>query len=171
MAGIRSIARPLLASAFILDGIDAVRHADEHAERVQSFEKPLARIHSVVPWVPADLSVLTRLAGVTTVGAATLLALGKAPRSSAAVLAAISIPVTIARHPLWAVPKDERSAHLSGLVRDAALIGGVLIATEDRVGKPSLKWRYNNWQSHRDDLAKERGKRKARSEPLIDLGD
>lgn len=161
MSPLRALARPLLASAFILDGVDALRHADEHAAKARPFAPALAKVGEKVPGMPTDPKSLTRLVGAVQVAAGVLLATGKAPRAAAATLAVITIPTTIVRHPAWSTKGDERKEHLSGLLRSAALLGGLIFAAEDREGKPSIGWRYDNWREHRDDLAELRDELKA----------
>lgn len=161
MSPLRALARPLLASAFILDGVDALRHADEHAEKAQPFAPTLAKLSQKVPGMPTDPKTLTRLIGATQVAAGVMLAAGKAPRVAAAVLAVIGIPTTLVRHPVWATQGEERKEHAAGLLRSAALLGGLIFAAEDREGRPSLGWRYDNWRDHREELSEVRDSLKA----------
>ncbi|WP_420112184.1 DoxX family protein [Pseudactinotalea sp.] len=161
MSPLRALARPLLASAFILDGVDALRHADEHAEKARPFAPTLAKVGEKVPGLPTDPKALTRLVGAVQVAAGVLLATGKAPRVAAATLAVITVPTTIVRHPAWSTKGTERQEHVAGLLRSAALLGGLIFAAEDREGKPSIGWRYENWREHRDELTQLRDELKA----------
>lgn len=161
MSPLRALARPLLASAFILDGVDALRHAEGHAKRAEPFAPAVAKVSEKVPGVPRDLKTLTRLIGAVQIGAGVMLAAGKSPRAAAAVLAVVTIPTTLARHPVWAAKGAERQEHLSGLLRSGALLGGLIFAAEDREGKPSLGWRYGNWREHREELSELRNELKA----------
>lgn len=161
MSPFRALARPLLASAFILDGVDALRHADEHAEKARPFAPALAKVSQKVPGMPADTRSLTRVIGAVQVAAGVLLATGKAPRVAAATLAVITIPTTVVKYPVWSAKGEERQAHLSGLLRNAALLGGLIFAAEDREGKPSLGWRYDNWREHRAEIDELREEMKA----------
>ncbi|GAB2617433.1 hypothetical protein GCM10027067_31710 [Pseudactinotalea suaedae] len=63
MSPLRALARPLLASAFILDGVDALRHTEEHARKAQPFAPALAKAGAKVPGLPTDPRTLTRLVG------------------------------------------------------------------------------------------------------------
>lgn len=152
MSPLRALARPLLASAFILDGIEAIRHADAHAAQAQPLVPALAKLAEKFPAVPTDAKSLTRVLGAAQVAAGVLLATGKAPRASAATLAIIAIPTTLVQHPVWATKGEERKEHTRGLLRNAALLGGLIIAAEDREGKPSLGWRLENRRQHRTEL-------------------
>lgn len=151
----------MLASAFILDGVDAIRHADEHAAQAAPLAPTLAKVSQKVPGLPRDTKTLTRLIGAVQVAAGVMLAAGKAPRAAAATLAVISIPTAIVRHPVWASEGEERREHAAGLLRSAALLGGLIFAAEDREGKPSLGWRYDNWRDHRAELSDLRSELKA----------
>jgi putative oxidoreductase len=152
MSPLRALARPLLASAFIVDGIDAIRHADEHAEQARPLTPTLAKLSAQVPGLPSDPKSLTKLIGAVQVAAGVLLATGKAPRAAAATLAVITIPTTLIKYPVWSTKGEERSRHLSGLLRNAALLGGLIFAAEDRQGRPSLGWRLENRRQHRTEL-------------------
>lgn len=152
MSPLRALARPLLASAFVLDGVDALRHTDERAQTAQPIQPALARVSEKVPGVPSDTWTMTRLIGAVQVGAGVLLATGKAPRLAAATLAAITIPTALAKHPVWAMEGEERREHMKGLLGSAALLGGLIFAAQDRAGKPSLGWQYETWRDHRSDL-------------------
>lgn len=152
MSPLRALARPLLASAFILDGIETIRHADAHAVKARSIEPALAKASAKVPGLPSDAKNLTRLLGAVQVGAGVLLATGKSPRVAAATLAVLTVPTAAVKYPVWSAKGAERSEHTAGLLRSAALLGGLIFAAEDREGKPSLGWRYGNWREHRAEL-------------------
>lgn len=153
MSPVRALARPLLASVFIVDGLDSIRHADKHAQRARPYEKTLAKLSAHVPGLPADPKSLARITGAISVGAGVLLATGKAPRLAATVLAVIAVPTTLMNYPVTSVKGEQRREYLSGALRNVALIGGLIFAAEDRRGKPSLGWRYANWQDHRAEIS------------------
>ena len=67
------------------------------------------------------------------------------PRSTALMLGAMQIPMSLGRNPFWEQSGPARRASLSALVADAGLIGGALIASTDRGGRPSLGWRASPW--------------------------
>ena len=97
----RTIARPMLASMFVVGGVNALRNADKLAvrakpvtDRVAPFLKP-----SPLP-VPSDPATLVRLNGAVHVAAGLALATGRAPRLSSAVLAATLVPTTARRPPV-----------------------------------------------------------------------
>lgn len=153
MSPIRALARLLLATPFILDGIDAIRHPEVHAEKAEPVVPLLEKVSEKMPMVPSDATTLSRIIGIKQVVAGLLLATGAAPRVGAATLAVIAVPTTAVRYPVWSTKGAERKANISGLLRSAALLGGLVFAAEDRVGKPSLSWRYDNWREHQAELS------------------
>lgn len=148
---IRKIARPMLASVFVYDGVDTLRNA---TERVEETETVLSRARSVVPsqyagYIPNDPELVARAVGGAKVGAGTLLALGKAPRTSAAVLALSSLPSLLGRNAFWeAESSQEKADRRTGFLTSTALLGALFIATQDREGKPSLAWRARKAGEH-----------------------
>lgn len=147
----RTLARPLLASVFIVDALDALRDPDTHAEKLQPLDGAIDKVSEAVPAVPTNRRSLVRIHAGLTLGAGVLFALGKAPRTSATVLALVSAPAAIVANPLRT--KEQREKNLPTLLGKAAAIAGLTFAATDRKGAPSLGWRYHNWQEHRSDLA------------------
>jgi len=152
MTSFSALARPLLASAFIVDGIDSLRNVDEHAAKVAPLAPTLAKLGKKVPGLPTDTKTLTRLIAAVEIGAGVMLARGKQPRLAAATLALLVIPTTLIKYPVTSTTGAERSENLSGLLRNAALLGGLIFAAEDRQGEPSLGWRFGNWRERRGEL-------------------
>lgn len=144
---IRKIARPMLASVYIVDGADTVLNTTSH---VEGTEVVLDRVRYVLPRkyakrISSDPELVTRLIGGTKIAAGSLLAIGKAPRSSAAALALVTIPTILARNAFWETQDDaEKSTRRTGFVTNVALLGGLFITTVDTEGKPGVKWRANN---------------------------
>jgi len=143
MTVLRRVARPMLAAVFLADGLDAVRHPDAHAEKVERFRPVLKKVTDAVG-LPDDPRLLVRASGAVTIAAAIALASGKVPRVAAFTLAAVSAPVALAANPLWAAKgKEQRREYAQGALRSAALLGGLLIAGADTAGKPSIGWRMS----------------------------
>lgn len=151
---LRRIARPLFASWFVSEGYDATRHPEVHAERAR------AGLESLVRLVPrgalggaldryrqpttAQLVTLVRAHGAATTAAGVLLAAGKAPRTAALALAALTAPLILANLPLRdrpALSKEARSDRRDRLVRAVAFTGGALLAGADYEGRPGVAWR------------------------------
>ncbi|WP_295625273.1 DoxX family protein [uncultured Corynebacterium sp.] len=141
---IRKLARPMLASIFIADGVDTLMNQQDHVEGAREVTK---RARTIVPaqyasFLPSNPRTVVQIAGGTKVAAGTLYALGKAPRLAATTLALVQVPTALARHSFWETqdPK-ERKARKSGFLTDVALLGGLFLATADTEGRPGLAWR------------------------------
>ncbi|WKD57748.1 DoxX [Corynebacterium capitovis DSM 44611] len=141
---IRKFARPMLASVYVIDGVETVLNPGKHKE---SAESTLKKVRAVVPaqyrsLLPSSPETAAQIAGGVKTGAGALFALGKAPRTAAALLAATAVPSLIGRNAFWeAKDAEEKARRRSGAITDAALLGGVLLATVDTAGKPDLQWR------------------------------
>lgn len=144
---IRKLARPMLASVFIADGADTVLNAQAH---VEGTEQNLTRVRSLLPrkyarLIPSDPAFMTRVVGGTKVGAGSMLALGKAPRTSAATLALLSVPTILSRNAFWETQdREEKIARRQGFLTNVALLGGLAITSMDTEGKPGMRWRANH---------------------------
>jgi uncharacterized membrane protein YphA (DoxX/SURF4 family) len=139
----RRIARPLLAAAFVADGLDALRNPKPKAEAA----KPLLdRAQQRWPTLPVvDPVVAVQADGAVKIGAGVLMALGRTPRLAATLLAVDLIPSTVAEHPFWSGRyPDGRTAELERFLKNAGLLGGLLLAITDTGGKPSLAWRLRH---------------------------
>ena len=145
MTAIRLIARPMLASMFVVGGIDALTHASSKvpkAEKVAEQVPTLAeRIAPGLP-VPTDPATLVRINGGVQVLAGLTLATGRLPRISALVLAASLAPTTYAGHAYWEVKdKTARAAQRTQFFKNVSMMGGLLLAGVDTEGKPGVAWR------------------------------
>jgi putative oxidoreductase len=139
MAVLRLIARPMLASIFIAEGIDSLLHPDTKAPAAEAVVRPLAE---QVPVVPDQVEQAVRLNGAVQLVAGSLLAIGRFPRLSAAALAASLIPTTYAGHRFWeSDDKQERSQQKIHFLKNVTMLGGLLIAAGDTAGNPSVAWR------------------------------
>jgi putative oxidoreductase len=139
MALVRAVARPMLASIFILQGIETFRHPERVAARAEPVVRPLAERLS---FVPGKTEEAVRLNGAVQATAGTMLALGWWPRLSALTLAATLVPTTLAGHRFWeAEDEQERRQQRIHFLKNVAMLGGLLIASADTAGSPSLAWR------------------------------
>ena len=142
---IRTLARPLLATAFIADGADMLMNVDDHVEGASDALDRTAKLlpNEYARQVPTDNPKLfIRAVGATKVAAGTMYAAGKAPRAAAATLALMQIPTILARHAFWETQDPNEKAHRrSGFVVNIGLLGGLLLGSVDTAGKPGLKWR------------------------------
>ena len=152
MAVLRAIARPMLASVFIVQGYDALRHPEKVVKRAEAVVGPLKER---VPILPAETEDTVRLNGAVQVVAGSMLALGWWPRLSALTLAGSLVPTTLAGHRYWEHEDQQtRTQHRIHFLKNVAMLGGLLIAAADTSGNPSLAWRGRHAvQAARHDVA------------------
>src|SRR4051794_4519534 len=143
MAISRLFARPMLASMFIVGGIDSVRNASTKAGAAEPVtERLVPLLQRVVPQLPSDPATLVRLNGAAQVAAGIGLASGRLPRLSAAVLAATLVPTTAAGHRFWEKSDpSERAAQRIHFFKNVSMLGGLIIASGDTEGQPGILWR------------------------------
>ena len=139
MPVLRALARPMVAAVFVVQGFDTVLHPGKYAESAAPVVKPIT---SLVPQLPDQTEQAVRLNGAVQLAAGALLAIGRFPRLSAFALAATLVPTTLAGHRYWeAQDKQEKAEQRTHLLKNASMLGGLLIAGADTAGKPSLAWR------------------------------
>ncbi len=138
----------MLASVFVVNGIKALKDPESLvsvAEPIAEKVVPLAKKYApnqVAGTIPDDTVTLVRIGGALQVVGGLGLATGKARRGSALMLALSLVPKTIAANPLQkGLSADEKKEQRSDLLTNVALMGGVLVASQDTEGKPSLAWR------------------------------
>jgi uncharacterized membrane protein YphA (DoxX/SURF4 family) len=140
----------MLASYFVASGFKAVRDP----ESLVPAAEPL--VDSVVPQVqrfapdqvsdllPTDAKTWVRINGVLELVGGIALATGKGRRLGAALLALSLVPTTIGKYPFWSrTDPAERASDRDHFLKNVSLLGGVLIASRDTEGKPSIGYRAN----------------------------
>lgn len=141
---VRRIARPLLASSFIYGGIDTLRNPQSRVPGARPIvEQITEQADKQLPvQVPRDVEQWVKIDAGVKVVAGALFALGRLPRLSALALSASIVPTTLAGHRFWEHddPK-ERFGQLSHFLKNAGLLGGLMLAAVDTEGKPSVGWR------------------------------
>ncbi|MBT1003079.1 DoxX family protein [Paenarthrobacter sp. DKR-5] len=138
MTVIRSLARPMLASSFIVAGADRLRKADE---TVAQLSPVLRRAADALPF-PTNEKMLARVIGGTQIGAGALLSIGKFSRLSSCLLALTSALNTFVEYRSADITtKEGREHRRNQLLKNVALTGGVLLAAVDTAGRPGLAWR------------------------------
>jgi uncharacterized membrane protein YphA (DoxX/SURF4 family) len=129
----------MLASIFIAQGLETFRRPERVAARAEPVVRPLAERLS---FVPDKTEEAVRINGAVQVVAGTLLALGRWPRLAAFTLAATLVPTTLAGHRFWETEDEqERRQQRIHFLKNASMLGGLLIASADTAGNPSLAWR------------------------------
>lgn len=140
---IRRIARPMLSATFIARGVEALRNPKPAADAARP---ALAMASRVSPQVGANTSAnaetVARVNALAQIGGGLLLASGRLPRLASAVLAVSVVPGSLGSHAFWNESDPQRQAEeRRAFLTDVSLIGGLIIASVDTAGKPSLGWR------------------------------
>ena len=97
---VRRLARPMLASWYVHDGLDAVRTPAPHVAVARPVADRVTSALGRAPLPDRTLAWAVRAHGAATILAGAGLALGRAPRSSAATLALLTLPLVVAQQPL-----------------------------------------------------------------------
>jgi putative oxidoreductase len=141
----RLIARPMLASTFVVGGINALKHAETSASRAKPVTEkmvPLAQKAAPGVPIPTDEVTLVRVNAIAQIAAAAALATGRAPRLASTVLAASLVPTTLAGHRFWeeseATARTQQKLHF---FKNVSVLGGLIIASFDTEGQPGVAWR------------------------------
>lgn len=141
----RVLARPMLATIFVVGGVNALRATEAHAAKAKKITDrivPLAQRAAPGAPIPTDAATLVRINAGAQILAAAALATGRAPRLSATVLAASLVPTTLAGHRFWEESDPQaRSMQRLQFAKNTSILGGLLLAGVDTDGKPGLAWR------------------------------
>ena len=141
---VRRIARPMLAAPFVVLGFEALKDPGKRPEIAQPvIDKITEAADRTLPVkLPKDPEVWVRVNGGVMTGAGALYGLGRLPRLSALLLAASTVPTTMAGHRFWEYDEPaQRSQQKIHFLKNLGLVGALLIAAVDTEGKPSVGWR------------------------------
>jgi uncharacterized membrane protein YphA (DoxX/SURF4 family) len=140
---IRRIARPLLSAAFIGQGVETLRNPKATVDAAEPTVAALRTLPEPLGGkVPSNPETAARINAAVQVGGGLLLATGKLPRIASAALAFTVIPGSLGGHLFWNESDPELKAQKRrDLLTDLSLLGGLIIASADTAGKPSLGWR------------------------------
>jgi uncharacterized membrane protein YphA (DoxX/SURF4 family) len=140
---IRRIARPLLSVAFIGQGIESLLNPKSAAEAAAPAVDGLQALPDPVgSKIPSDPQTFAQITAAVQIGGGLLLATGKMPRVASAALAFTVLPANLGTHMFWSETDPQRKAELrQAFLKDLSLLGGLVIASADTAGKPSLGWR------------------------------
>lgn len=140
---LRRVARPLLAAVFVSGGLDTLRNPKSRVDTAAPvIDKAVGQVKEKLPsQVPTDPELLVKVNAAAQVGAGIALGLGRFPRLAAFVLAGSLVPTTVAGHRFWEKEDSaDRAAQRIHFLKNMGLLGGLLIASADTHGKPSLSW-------------------------------
>lgn len=143
MSLVRPIARPMLATIFIVQGTKSLRDPAPLIPAATTFtERVGPTLERRVPGMPTDPKALVRINAGAQLGAGLALATGRFPRLASLVLLGTLVPTTWIAHPFWQIDDpDDRKAQRIHAMKNAGLAGGLLLASVDTEGKPGLPWR------------------------------
>lgn len=141
----RRIARPMLASMFLVGGVNALKNAPKLGAKASDVTERLAPLlQRAVPGLslPEDPVTLVRINAAVQIGAGAALATGRAPRLASATLAASLVPTTVAGHRFWEEgdPTRKNEQRLQ-FFKNVSMLGGLLLAAVDTDGRPGVAWR------------------------------
>ena len=133
----------MLAAVFIGQGNRRAPESQARRGRRPSGLEGLQKLPDPVGTrVPTDAETFAKANAAVQIGGGLLLATGKLPRFASAALAATVIPGNLGAHMFWSEVDPERKAQEAPqFLADISLLGGLIIASADTAGKPSLGWR------------------------------
>lgn len=123
MSPIRSLARPLLAAAYVVDGASGLR-------------SPADRVAAVRAAGLSEPEKLVQVSAATQLLGGLALATGRLPRLSALSLVAVMVPSTYVRHPFWSA--EDKTQQRTLFLKNLSMVGGLLLAAADTGGRESI---------------------------------
>lgn len=164
MSIVRIIARPLLATGFVVNGVDSFRSSSRAAQHLAPV---LTAVERAVPQAKPAVSnsaVVAQGLAAAQVTAALAYGLGKFPRTAAMVLVSTTglnayLDFQASEHGT----KEQKAARRSSALKNVSLVGATMLAAVDTDGKPSLAWRaehfLNSAQKSANSIGKDASKR------------
>jgi uncharacterized membrane protein YphA (DoxX/SURF4 family) len=140
----------MLSAAFIGQGIEALLRPKPAADAARPTLEGLRKLPDPVGSnVPHNAEAFARVNAAVQIGGGLLLATGRVPRLASAALAATVVPGSLGAHMFWTETDPERKAQKRReFLTDVSLLGGLIIASADTAGKPSLGWRGRTAARH-----------------------
>lgn len=135
----------MLASMFVIGGVNALKNTEAAAERAKPVtDTVVPAAQKLAPGlpIPSDTRTLVRANAAAQIAAGLALATGRAPRLSALTLAATLVPTTAAGHRFWEESDPQAKMNQqTHFFKNVSMLGGLLIAGVDTAGRPGLAWR------------------------------
>jgi len=123
---IRALARPLLASWFVYEGVRDALEPDERAQVAEPVVAPLLHEAGATEVSTADV---VRVHGAVTALTATVLAFSRTPRSAGVALTGLAAASAAVYTPFWRLPEGpERDAMRGEFFKNLSLVGGAMLA-------------------------------------------
>jgi putative oxidoreductase len=124
---VRRLARPMLASMFLVGGIDTLRNPQQKIQAAEGLG--LQENTEQVVKGNAAAQIVAGLAFAT----------NRLPRLSALVLAGSLVPTTAAGHRFWEYSdRAQRADQTQHFVKNVSMLGGLLLASVDTEGRESV---------------------------------
>lgn len=156
---VRRVARPLLASWYVREGLDALRDPAPHTDRARRLVAGLSgRAPAGTPLstlrepTQRQLDTLVRAHAAATVVCGLLLGLGRAPRTAALVLAGLTLPTALSNLPDRTADAGDpvaKRARRDRFVRALAFTGAAVLVAADHEGRPGVSWRLEHARTQR----------------------
>jgi uncharacterized membrane protein YphA (DoxX/SURF4 family) len=142
MSIVRRIARPLLATGYVANGVESFRNSSSAAQHLTPTVSAFAKaVPQAGPALQNPAMVAQGLAAAQ-VGAALLFGLGKLPRLSAGVLVTTTALNAYADYrAAEASTPEQKAARRGSAFKNVSMVGAVMLAAVDTEGNPSLLWR------------------------------
>ncbi|GAA3815079.1 DoxX family membrane protein [Cellulomonas soli] len=154
---LRRVARPLFATWFVAEGVDVVRHPAPHADEIRATlaRLPAGLLPPSFDAEPTDgqLRLAARVHGAALAVAGLMVVGGKAPRTAALALAALTAPLVVANLPdrKGGHDREQRRNRRDRLVQAVTFTGAALLVAADREGRPGIAWRVEQARTARAD--------------------
>ena len=137
---VRRLARPMLASVYVLSGVDVLRNPDQRAKQAAGIATKIADALPVK--LPDDPVRLVQIDAAVKIGGGLMLATNRLPRLHSLALAASTVPSTLAGHRFWEYDDPQQRANQRvHFLKNVGLLGGLILAAVDTEGRPGVAWR------------------------------
>ena len=142
MSIVRRIARPLLATGYVANGVESFRSSSSSAQHLAPAASAVAKAFPRAAPALKNPAMVAQGLAAAQVGAAVLFGLGRLPRLSAGVLVTTTALNAYADHRAApAETAEQKAERRTTAFNNASLVGAVLLAAVDTGGSPSLLWR------------------------------
>lgn len=142
MSIVRRIARPLLATGYVANGVESFRSSSSAAQHLAPAASAVTKAFPQAGPALRNPAMVAQGLAAAQVGAAVLFGLGRMPRLSAGVLVTTTALNAYADYrAAEASTAEQKAARRSTAFKNASLVGAVMLAAVDTEGSPSLLWR------------------------------